>query len=235
MIGGGIARGTSVLLLGPAGSGKSSIAAAFALAAAERGERAAMFIFDESEQVLFRRTAGLGMDIESHVRNGNIFVEYVNVAELSPGEFANRVATMANREKMSAIVIDSLSGYLNAMPNEQFLVIQLRELLTFLGRRGLVTMLIAVQHGLIGANMKSPTDTSYLSDMVILLRYFEAFGVERQALSVMKMRGGYHARTIQEFKMRPGSMEVGQPLTQFRGILTGVPEYVGGEEPLLEG
>ena len=234
MIGGGILRGSSVLLVGPAGSGKSSIAAAVAVAAAERGERAALFIFDESEEVLFRRTAGLGIDVERHVREGNICVEYVSVAELSPGEFASRVATVADRDGMTVVVIDSLSGYLNAMPNEKFLVIQLRELLTYLGRRGLATLLIAVQHGLIGANMKSPTDTSYLSDMVILLRFFEAFGVERQALSVMKMRGGYHARTIHEFKMRPGSMEVGRPLTEFRGILTGVPEYIGTAEPLLE-
>jgi circadian clock protein KaiC len=223
LLGGGIERGTSTLIVGAAGTGKSTLAARFVSAAADRGQTAAMFIFDESQHTLLTRTAGLGMGLREHVESGRVTIQRVNPVELSPGEFAHAIRRAVDGHGTSVVVIDSLNGYLNAMPEERFLVIQLHELLTFLGHAGVASVLIGAHQGLVGGQMISPVDASYLADAVILLRYFEAQGEVRQAISVIKKRGGAHERTIREFRMEGGRISVGPPLRDFRGVLTGVP------------
>jgi circadian clock protein KaiC len=237
LLGGGIERGNSVLLMGPAGSGKSSTAVLYASAAAKRGERAALFIFDESREMLLSRSAGLGMDLVAPLDSGHLTIDQIDPAELSPGEFAYRVCQAAQgqdgKSPAKVIVIDTLNGYLNAMPEERFLTTQLHELLTFLGRQGVVTFLVVAQHGLIGNTMDSPVDASYLADSVILFRYFEAGGEVRQAISVMKKRSGAHERSIREFRMKEGGIRVGEPLQGFHGVLGGTPTYSGSDKMLL--
>jgi circadian clock protein KaiC len=227
LLGGGLDRGTSALLMGPAGSGKSSIAAQCVVAAAARGERAAVFTFDESIGTLLARSEGLSMGLAGHVEAGRVVARQVDPAEMSPGEFAHLVR-LAVEQGARMVVIDSLNGYLNAMPDERFLVIQLHELLTYLGQRGVVTVLVVAQHGLLGASMQSPVDTSYLADTVVLLRYFEAAGRLRRAVSVVKKRGGAHEDTLREFRLGAGGLYVGEPLEEFHGILTGTPSLPGG-------
>jgi circadian clock protein KaiC len=223
LMGGGIERGTSTLIVGAAGTGKSSLAAQFVAAAAARGEKAAMFIFDEGMHTLLSRTEGLGMDLRSHLREERVSVQQVDPAALSPGEFAHAIMSAVERHGASIVVIDSLNGYLNAMPGEKFLIIQLHELLTYLGQANVATIIIAAHHGLVGGAMQSPVDASYLADAVVLIRYFEARGEVRQAISVVKKRGGAHERTIREFHLTDRGIVVGLPLREFRGILTGVP------------
>jgi circadian clock protein KaiC len=223
LLGGGIERGTSTLIVGAPGSGKSSLASQFVLSAANHGLNAALFIFDESINTLFTRSAGLGIDLKKHVDTGRVTVQQVDPAELSPGEFAHAIRRAVERHGASVVVIDSLNGYLNAMPEERFLTIQLHELLSFLGQAGVATLLIGAHQGLIGGPMIAPVDASYLADAVILLRYYEMRGEVRQAISVVKKRGGAHERTIREFRMENGRISVGQPLRDFRGVLTGVP------------
>ena len=223
LLGGGIERGTSTLLVGAPGTGKSSVAVQFAMAAAERGECAALFIFDESIATLRTRTEGMGMSISKHIASGHIRVRQVDPAELSPGEFVHEIRQAVTEHHAKVVVIDSLNGYLNAMPDERFLIVQLHELLTFLGQSGVATLLIGAQNGLIGAQMQSPVDASYLADAVVLLRYFETQGEVQQAISVMKKRGGHHERSIRSFNLTSDGISLGPPLRQFRGILTGVP------------
>jgi circadian clock protein KaiC len=225
LLGGGLEEGTSTLLVGAAGTGKSTLAAQFATAAASRGQRSALFVFDESPGTLMSRCDGLGLAFSSHVEAGRISLQQVDPAELSPGEFVNRIREAVEAES-KIIVIDSLNGYLNAMPGERFLTIQLHELLMYLGQQGVATILIAAHHGMIGGQMNTPVDASYLADSVILLRYFEAAAEVRQAISVVKKRGSKHERTIREFRL-DGGIRVGEPLREFRGILTGVPIYEG--------
>ncbi len=234
LLGGGLESGTSTLISGAAGSGKSTLAAVFAHAAVSRGQRAAMFVFDESINTLVTRTAGLGIDLVPHIRENRLLIKQVDPAEMSPGEFACEVARAAQDDRAAVIVIDSLNGYLNAMPEERFLTIQLHELLMFLGQHGVATLLVGVQHGLVGGPMTSPVDASYLADAVILLRYFEASGEVHQAISVVKKRGGNHERTIREFGLAEGGVRVGQPLREFRGVLTGVPVFEGRHMPAME-
>lgn len=233
LLGGGIESGTSTLIMGAPGTGKSSLSAQFASAAADRGQRTAMFIFDESIDTLTTRAAGLGMRFREHVESGMITVQPIDPAELSPGEFCQNISTAVDKNKADIVVIDSLNGYLNAMPGERFLVIQLHELFMYLGQRNVATMLIAAQQGLIGMQMHSPVDATYLADAVILLRYFEARGEVRQAISVVKKRGGAHERTIREFRLSKGRIEIGEPLNNFRGVLTGVPvmEHPSDSQP----
>lgn len=228
LLGGGLERGTSTLLMGGAGTGKSTIAVQFAVAAAKRGETSALFLFDESLNTLFRRSRSLGMDLEPHVDRGQIIVRQIDPAELSPGQFVHLIRQHVQQHKLSVLAIDSLNGYLQAMPNERYLVVQLHELLTFLGQAGVASILIAAQQGLIGNSMISPIDASYLADTVILMRYYEAQGEVRQAISVMKKRAGPHERTIRDFRMGEGRIEVGESLRDYRGVLTGVPAYLGG-------
>jgi circadian clock protein KaiC len=225
LLGGGLERGTSTLIVGAAGTGKSSLGAQFAVANAERGQKSAIFIFDESRNTLLSRMAGLGIDMQKHVDSGMIVVRQVDPAELTPGEFAHEIRHEVEENGASIVSIDSLNGYLNAMPGERFLTIHLHEMLMYLGQKGVATLLIGAHQGMIGTQMHTPIDASYLADAVILMRYFEAQGEVRQAISVMKKRGGQHERSIREFKLASGGLRVGKPLKEFRGILTGVPIY----------
>lgn len=233
LMGGGIEEGTSTLLVGGAGTGKSTIAAQFCAAAATRGEKSIIFMFDESPNTLYSRCSQLGVDLQTHVKAGLIELVQVDPAELSPGEFAHLIRQAVDVAKVKIVVVDSLNGYLNAMPEERFLTIQLHELLMYLSQQGVATILIGAHHGIIGAQMQAPVDASYLADAVILLRYFESRGEVRQAISVMKKRGGAHERTIREFGMNNGRIRVGEALREFRGVLTGVPVYEGPSDPLL--
>jgi circadian clock protein KaiC len=223
LLGGGIERGSSTLIIGAAGTGKSSLATQFAVEAASRGEHAAMFIFDESLAMLRRRAEGVGIPLSRHLDEGTVTVQQVDPAELSPGEFAHRIMHCVEAAHARIVVIDSLNGYMSAMPEERFLIAQLHELLAYLGQAGVATILITAHHGLIGGSMQSPVDASYLADAVILMRYFEARGEVRQAISVLKKRGGSHERTIREFRLTSAGLHVGEPLRDFRGVLTGVP------------
>jgi circadian clock protein KaiC len=223
LIGGGLERGTSTLIAGAAGTGKSTITSLFCAKAAEAGIHSSMFIFDESPNTLFSRMKGLNIDLKAHEDAGRVTVNQVDPAELSPGEFVHRIRRAVDDSGARIVVLDSLNGYLNSMPDERFLIAQLHELLSFLGQRGVATVLVAAHHGLIGSAMSSPVDASYLADTVLLMRYFEAEGEVRQAISVVKMRGGEHERSIREFSMRNGQVSVGEPLRDYRGVLTGVP------------
>jgi circadian clock protein KaiC len=213
--------------MGAPGTGKSTLTAQFAFAAAARGQRAALFIFDESRSTLLGRAAGIGIDLAPFVKSGQITIQQIDPAELSPGEFGYQIRQAVEKTKATIVVIDSLNGYLSAMPDERFLVVQLHEMLAYLGEEKVATLLVAAQQGLIGTQMSSPIDASYLADSIILLRYFEAEGEIRQAISVVKKRGGEHERAIREFKLAGGRLEVGEPLRKFTGVLTGVPGYKG--------
>lgn len=226
LLGGGLEEGSSTLVAGPPGTGKSSLAAQIASAVLQRGDRAALFLFEESMNKLLNRTDGFNMNLRSYMDSGLLTIKQIDPAELSPGEFAHAVCqTAINGAKV--IVIDSLNGYLNATPDERFLTTHMHELLTFLGQCGVVTVLVGVQHGMLGANMTTSADASYLSDNVIMLRYFESEAQVRQAISVFKKRGSAHERTIREFKMTKNGISIGPVLRGFHGILTGVPTYVG--------
>jgi circadian clock protein KaiC len=226
LLGGGLERGTSTLIVGSAGTGKSSLASQFVAAAAGRGQHSAMFIFDESKNTLLSRMSGLGVNLRQHVENGTVSIRQVDPAELTPGEFTWTIRREVEENQAKIVVIDSLNGYLNAMPGERFLTIHLHELLMFLGEKGVATILIGAHQGMMGP-MVTPVDASYLADAVILMRYFEARGEVRQAISVMKKRGGQHERTIRDFALEPGGIKVGLPLKGFRGVLTGVPVETG--------
>jgi circadian clock protein KaiC len=225
LLGGGIEEGTSTLIVGAAGTGKSTLAAQFAAAAACRGEGAALFIFDESPDTLLTRCDDLDVDLQSQVTSGRVSLQQVDPAELTPGELVHAIRKAVEERHAKVVVIDSLNGYLNAMPEERHLTIQLHELLMYLGQKGVATILIGAHQGLIGSQMNTPVDASYLADAVILLRYFENKGEVRQAISVMKKRGSKHERTLREFRLDSGRITVGDALRHFRGILTGVPMY----------
>jgi circadian clock protein KaiC len=226
LLGGGLEEGTSTLIAGPPGTGKSSLAAQFVTAAALRGQASAMFLFEEAANNLLNRADGLGMEIRKPYENGLLSIQQVDPAELSPGEFSTVVCQAADRG-CKVIVIDSVNGYLNAMPDERFLTTHLHELLTYLGQRGVVTILVGVQQGMLGGQMSTAVDASYLADNVLMLRYFEHDGEVKQAVSVFKKRGSLHERTIRQFSMSREGIKVGATLRGFRGILTGVPVYVG--------
>ncbi|HTI44197.1 MAG TPA: ATPase domain-containing protein [Vicinamibacterales bacterium] len=225
LLGGGIEEGTSTLIVGAAGTGKSTLAAQFAAAAAGRGQRGALFIFDESPTTLITRCAQLGVEVEKHLASGMLSLQQIDPAELTPGEFIHAIRRAVEHDHAKVIVIDSLNGYLNAMPEERHLTIQLHELLMYLGQKGAATILVGAHQGLIGAQMIATVDASYLADAVILLRYFENRGEVRQAISVMKKRGSRHERTLREFRLDERGITVGRALREFRGVLTGVPTY----------
>ena len=232
LLGGGIHRGTSALFIGGAGVGKSTVALSYAVAAAARGEYAILFAFDEGLGTIFARADSLGIALRTHVDSGRLAIQQIDPAEMSPGEFAALVRDAVEKRNARVVVIDSLNGYLNAMPNEKFLILQMHELLSYLNQLGVVTLLVLAQHGLMGP-MQSPLDISYLSDTVIMLRYFEADGTVRRALSVVKKRSGAHEYAIREFLLAQGGLQVGPPLKQFRGIFTGTPTYLGEHKPLM--
>jgi circadian clock protein KaiC len=232
LLGGGIERGSSALILGPAGTGKSLFAILFAVAAVKRGEKAALFIFDEELGLLYDRMRMIGIDLEEMQASGNLIVVQIDAAELSPGEFAARVRRYVAESNVKTVVIDSLNGYQAAMPEEHFLILHIHELLQYLNRQGATTFLTVAQHGLVG-EMKAPIDVTYLADTVILLRYFEALGSVRRAVSVIKKRSGTHEKTIREFTIDQGGITLGQPLNEFQGVLRGVPNFVGKGSGLL--
>jgi circadian clock protein KaiC len=222
LLGGGLEEGTSTLIVGPPGTGKSSLAAQFVSAFNRTGGKAAMFLFEESKSNLLNRADGLNMDLRGFIDSGKLTIQQVDPAELSPGQFSAAVMK-AERNGARIVVIDSLNGYLNAVPDERFLTTHMHELLTYLGQRGVVTILVGIQQGMLGGTMSSSMDVSYLADNVLMLRYFEDDGEVRQAVSVFKKRGSMHERTIRRFIMSDKGIEVGEVLRGYRGILTGVP------------
>jgi len=226
---GGVQRGTSTLVAGPTGSGKSTLCTQFAISAAQRGERGAIYTFDETVQSFRNRSHGLGLDLDRHLEQKTIHLERVDPAELSPGEFIDRIRRGVEDLQWKVVVIDSLNGLMNSMSEEQTLIIQLHEVLSYLNQVGVASFLVLAQYGLLGHAMSSPLDVSYLADNVLLLRYFEARGEVRQALSVVKRRSGPHERSIREMSIAEGRLTIGAPLSNFTGVLTGTPEYKGGQ------
>lgn len=233
LLGGGLERGTSAGLIGPPGCGKSTLACVFAHAAAMRGERASLHLFDESVDTFRRRAASQGLDLDRAIADGFLSVRKVDAAELSPGELARALAHEVDAKGTRLVVIDSLNGFLQAMPSERYMSLHVHTLLGYLGSRGAVTLVTLAQPSpLVNAEGLS-VDLSYVTDTVIAQRYFEAYGVIRYALSVLKKRYGDHERVIREYQIGPGGLIVGEPLAEFRGVLTGLPEYVGERKPLL--
>jgi circadian clock protein KaiC len=230
LLGGGLHRGTSTLLIGPAGTGKSALASHWAVSAAERGERVALYGFDETIPTLMARSSSLGLDVAGHAKAGRIAVRQIDPAEIPPGQFAADVSEEVERRGAKMVIVDSLNGYLHAMPDEAFLVLQLHELLTYLGQRGIVTILVVAQGGLVGPNMTNPTDVSYLADNVLLFRHFEVGGSLRKALSVLKKRTGAHEGEIRELTLSNQGVKLGEPLKHLRGVITGVPVQVSDPE-----
>lgn len=233
LVGGGIEQGSSTLILGPAGTGKSLLVIQFALAAIARGERAALFVFDEEIGLLFQRMLYLGIDLAALAESRQLFIEQVDAAELSPGEFSHRVRVCIDQHHVKTVVIDSLNGYQAAMPEENALILHVHELLQYLNRQGASTFLTVAQHGLVG-DMKSPVDVTYLADTVVLLRYFEALGRVRRAISVIKKRTGAHEDTIREYRINARGLSIGPPLDHFQGVLRGVPTLVGRDQAKAE-
>lgn len=233
LLGGGLGRGTSTLMLGAAGTGKSTLAGQYAVAAAERGEHATLFLFDESLSTFITRSSALGMDVQQLMDEGRIEIRRVDPAELTPGEFAYIVRRAVENDDSRLVVIDSLNGYLNAMPQERFLILHLHELLAYLGQQGVTTLMLMAQHGLIGSTIQVPVDASYLADTVLLLRYFETRGEVRQAISVIKKRAGRHERTIRELQFGE-RLTIGEPLRDFHGVLNGTPDFVGDHGKHME-
>ncbi len=227
LVGAGFHAGTSNLLIGPAGSGKSTIAAMFAHAAATRGDQVSYFAFDESNQILLNRAREMQLDFAPLVKAGRIKLRQIDPAQVAPGELAFNIVRDVEQDKTQVVVLDSLNGYVNAMPHEEFLYLHLHELLTYLNQQGVMTIMILAQHGLVGP-MGAPVDVSYLADTVVLTRFFEARGAVRKAISVIKKRSGRHESTIRELELLNGGMRIGQPLDDFEGVLTGVPKFLGG-------
>lgn len=228
LTGGGLDRGTSTLLIGPAGCGKTSIAIQWASAAADRGESCSIFSFEEAANTMMMRAAGLGIDLRSHLNSGKITIQRIDPSEMSPGELVASIQNRVENENVRMVVIDSLNGYLQSMPGEQYLTVHLHELLAYLGNRGVLTLLVLAQAGMIGRPLESAVDVSYLADNILFLRYFEAQGEVRQAISTIKRRSGSHEHTIRELRLGPARIHIGDPLRNFQGVLTGTPTFLGG-------
>jgi circadian clock protein KaiC len=205
----------------------------FAAAAVARGEKVGLFIFDEEMGLLFERMKKMNIDLEALQATGNLVIEQVDAAELSPGEFSHRVRRSVDQKGIRTVVIDSLNGYQAAMPEENALVLHMHELLLYLNRQGAATFMTVAQHGLVG-DMRAPVDITYLADNVILLRYFEALGQVRRAISIIKKRTGTHESTIREYRISSKGLRIGEPLSEFQGVLRGVPQYLGESNPLLQ-
>jgi circadian clock protein KaiC len=232
LLGGGLERGTNALLIGAAGVGKSSLALTYAIAAASRNERSAIFAFDEGRGTMSARAKTLGMPLQEELDKGLIDIQQIDPAEMAPGEFADAVRRSVEAGNARVVIIDSLNGYLNSMPDERFLILQMHELLSYLSQRGVLTILVLAQHGMVGP-METPLDISYLADGVLMLRYFEYDGSVRRALSVVKKRSGNHEHSIREFTLSEKGITVGPPLRGFSGIFGGTPVYKGDEAPLM--
>lgn len=228
LLGGGLDRGTSNMFMGPPGSGKSTIALQFAAVAARHGESVLMFSFDETTSTLVDRATSLGMDFRPHIESGTIQIQQVDPAEISPGELAHRIRIAVSKRNVRMVIIDSINGYLNAMPAEKYLSLQLHELLAYLNQQGVISIMILAQQGLIGS-MQSAVDLTYLADTVLTTRYFEALGAVKQALAVIKKRSGGHERTIREMIISKRGIEIGKPLVGMQGVLTGTPSFVNSK------
>jgi circadian clock protein KaiC len=228
LTGGGLDRGTSTLLIGPAGCGKTTIAVQWVATAARRGEDCAIFSFEEAPHTLLARATGLGIDIRPHLATGKITIQRVDPAEMAPGELVASAQHHVENRNVRIVVLDSLNGYLQSMPGEQFLAVHLHELLAYLSNRGVLTLMVLAQSGTIGSQMHSAVDVSYLADNILLLRYFEAKGEVRQAISTIKRRSGSHEHTIRELRLGPERIHIGRPLHDFQGVLTGTPTFLGG-------
>ncbi len=233
LLGGGLQPGTSLLITGPAGTGKSVLSSQYACAAVSRGEKVLFFLFDERLSTFYLRGEGLGLDIDAPVSDGRLRLRQVEPTELSPGEFANEVMCAVEKDGVRVIVIDSLNGYLQSMPEERLLPIQVHELLSYLATKGVTCIMTLVQRGIFGSPVDEAAEISYLADSVVLLRYFEVAGTVRQAISVVKKRSGDHERTIREARVQRGGLHVGNPLHEFHGVLTGVPSFTGTSGDLL--
>jgi circadian clock protein KaiC len=233
LLGGGLTWGTTTLLIGPAGSGKSTMAAQYA-ATGVTGTNGAIFLFDERASTFVGRTDALGMRLGDRIKAGNVSLNQIDPGDLSPGEFSYRVRLAVERGGARVVLIDSLNGYLNAIPQVEAPLVRMHELLSYLNERGVATLVIVAQHGIVGANMATPLDVSYLADTVVLLRFFETAGTVRRAVSVMKKRTGPHESTIREFQIGPERIRVGAALSEFQGVLTGVPHYIGASTPLFK-
>jgi circadian clock protein KaiC len=230
LLGGGADRGSSTLIMGPAGCGKSTTAMQYAISAAENGEKVAVFAFDEGKRSIFKRARSIGLNLDKLVENGRIKITQIDPAELSPGEFVGKVQEAVEKDNATVVLIDSLNGYLNAMPEERFLVIQMHEMLSYLNQKGVATFMVVAQHGLLGSNMNAPVDVSYLADTVLLMRYFEIQGEVRKAISVVKRRNGEHERTIREFQVSSKGISLSAPLKQFEGVMSGLPRILEIQE-----
>ena len=230
MLGGGLNPGTNMLLIGPSGAGKTTTATSALVAALRRGGRAAHFVFDEGLPTLLARSAALGMDLRPFIEDGRLILRQINPAEMSPGEFAHHVRQAVEEDGARFVVIDSLNAYMQSMPGEQYLVLQMHELLTYLNQQGVVTLMVLGQHGIIG-QVTVAVDLSYLADAILLLRFFEAHGEVRKAVSIMKTRTANHERTVREVAIGPGGMSVGPPLTGVQGVLSGAPVWTGTVAP----
>lgn len=234
LIGGGPLRGTSTLILGPAGAGKTTLALQYVGAACRRGEPAVVYEFDERIGTLLARAKAMGNDLQPFIDNGLLEIRQIDPAEISPGEFAWNIRRQVDERGVRMVMFDSLNGYIAAMPQEKQIILQMHEILSYLNQRGVVTLLLNPQTGLLGAMTAAEFNVSYLADSVILIRFFEASGRIRKAISVIKNRGGRHEDAIRELRMESSGIRVGDPLTAFKGILTGTPEYVGEQGPLME-
>jgi circadian clock protein KaiC len=233
LLGGGLDRGTTTLIMGPAGTGKSTLAMQYAAHMARQNESSVLFAFDEIRGIVLARATAVGLDVARHIDGGIIDVQQVDPAEISPGEFGMRIR-QAVEGGCKLVIIDSLNGYLNAMPGDQYLINQLHEMSSYLNQKGVVTILILAQHGLIG-QAEAPLNLSYLADTVVSVRFFEAAGAVRQALSVIKKRSGRHEKTIREYQLvSDGGLRIGPPLKQFQGVLTGTPAFFGAIEQVME-
>ena len=233
LLGKGLVPGTSTLLTGPAGVGKTTTAVQSLVAALERGDRAAYFLFDERLATLLQRSAALGMDLRPYLENGQLQLRQIDPAELSPGEFAGAVQSAVETDDARMIVIDSLNAYMHAMPSDNFLVLQLHELLSYLSQQGIISLLILGQHGVLG-DLRSDLDISYLADTVMMMRFFEVQGTVRKSMAVIKTRTSDHERTIREFDIDASGIRIGEPLAGVAGVLSGNPQYVRGNDRLLK-
>jgi circadian clock protein KaiC len=233
LLAGGPERGTSALIVGAAGVGKTTLCIQYAVAAAHRGERTAIFSFDERLDTLLSRADGTGLSLRRFLNDGVITAQQIDPAVLSPGEFIDRVRHSVEKQNARIVVIDSLNGFLHSMPGDRFLVVQMHELLTYLGEQGVLSLVVIPQHGLFGTGVQTPVDLSYLADTVVLIRYFEHAGRVRKAISAVKTRGGPHEDSIREYRIGANGVSVGESLIQFQGILTGTPTYTGSSTPLI--